>query len=86
MTVIRNYIFLITFIRLMIANIKTCFHSIAETIKFQMSLMHHNVFDPFEVSIHLLKSRIIWLDALVAVQLKKSDKSGRKSNSRRLNK
>ena len=70
----------------MIANVKTCFQSFAEMRKFQMSLMHHNIFDPFEVSIHLLKSRIIWLDALVAVQLKKSDKSGRKSNSRRLNK
>lgn len=70
----------------MMADVKTCFHSFAETRKFQMSVMHHNIFDPFEVSIHLLKSRIIWLDALVAVQLKKSDKSGRKSNSRRLNK
>ena len=70
----------------MMADVKTCFHSFAETRKFQMSVMHHNIFDPFEVSIHLLKSHIIWLDALVAVQLKKSDKSGRKSNSRRLNK
>ena len=30
----------------------------------------------YGVAINLMETRIIWLDSLVAVQLKKSDKSG----------